>query len=781
MKILLIEDNREVYDLTRRLLASQPQQYVLERAAGHEEALEAVRSQEHDVYLVDYDPGHHAPELLLEIFAQGCAAPVVVLTSQSSEQVDAAVARAGAADYLVKGELTPALLERSLRYAVERKRAQDALLQSEERRLFQNQLLDAVGQAVIATDVDGSITYWNRSAESLYGWSAEEALGQSIVSLVSPQVSQREAAAIMERLWGGDSWSGEFMVRRRDGGLFPIRITDSAIRNEAGEVVGVIGVSTDITARKQAEEALRVSEARFRAVCESSPLGIALANAHGDCIYVNPAMQGQMGTGFAEALGDGWARAVHPEDRERVVSEWLAAVRAGHTYEGTHRFVHSDGTTIKVRVIAAAVRDEDWILGYVTMAEDITQSALLQEQLLQAQKMEAIGRLAGGVAHDFNNMLAVITGYTELILTKLPREHPVFGFVMEIGKAGERAGRLTRQLLAFSRKQILMPKVVDMGEIVSGVHSLLRRLIGEDIELITVYDGTCKQVRADPGQLEQVLVNLAVNARDAMPDGGRLTLEISEAVIDEGVARIHPEVQPGRYVLLRVSDTGCGMDSGTLSHIFEPFFTTKAIGKGTGLGLAMVYGIIQQSDGYIEVASEPSLGTSFSIYLPRVEEVIQTPEAARSRSLPTGQETILVVEDEPRVRGLVQEVLQECGYTILQAAHGDEAMRICELHPGPIDLLLTDVVMPLVGGPALAEQFRLSRPECGVLFMSGYFDDKVMDPKTLDQGSGFIEKPVTPAALAQKVRQVLDEKGSPRSALAGYRRVPSAVAGATGI
>ncbi|MBI5419354.1 MAG: response regulator [Deltaproteobacteria bacterium] len=379
-----------------------------------------------------------------------------------------------------------------------------------------------------------------------------------------------------------------------------------------------------------------------------------------------------------------------------------------------------------------------------------------EEQLRQAQKMEAVGRLAGGIAHDFNNLLTAIAGYSTLLLQGVV-DDPSRRNIQEIQRASDRAASLTRQLLAFSRRQILQPKVMDLNAVVGAMDDMLRRLIGEDIDLLTVLEPGVRKVKADPGQMEQVIMNLAVNARDAMPEGGKLTIETANVVIDESSVRGHVTMQAGSYVVLALSDTGSGMDPETISHIFEPFFTTKEVGKGTGLGLSTVYGIVKQSGGYIWVYSEPGRGTTFKIYLPQATEEAETAKPAEVRAgLLGGSETILLVEDEDSVRSLVREVLARNGYTVLAARNGEDALRACDGNAGAIHLMLCDVVMPGMSGVELARRIVPLRPEIKVLYMSGYTDTAIVRQGVLDPGTAFLEKPFAPDALARKVREVLD-------------------------
>ncbi|HEY0764322.1 MAG TPA: response regulator [Pyrinomonadaceae bacterium] len=463
-----------------------------------------------------------------------------------------------------------------------------------------------------------------------------------------------------------------------------------------------------------------------------------------------------------------WLSIVHPDDKEkaaRVAAADFVSGRAQNTSE--FRWVTKSGDIIWAQSNYAIILDHDGTpLGMRGVTIDITERKRAEEalraseeQLRQSQKLEAVGQLAGGVAHDFNNLLTVITGYCDLTLMKMRPDEPTRANVQEVKKAGERAAGLTRQLLAFSRRQVLQPKVLDLNAIVTDVNKMLRRLIGEDIDLTTVLDPSLGQINADPGQIEQVIMNLAVNARDAMPQGGKLTFETANVYLDNEYVRSHTIVRPGNYVMFALSDTGTGMDAETRARIFEPFFTTKGQGKGTGLGLSTVYGIVKQSDGYIWVYSELGQGTTFKVYLPRVDKAARVDTDLESLAeLPRGRETVLLTEDEDPVRRLIKTILESNGYQVLEATCGEDALALYKEHTGPVDLIVTDVVMPKMSGRELAENLKTVSPDIKVLYLSGYTDDAIVRHGLLDQKMSFLQKPFTPDALLRKVREALAAK-----------------------
>jgi two-component system cell cycle sensor histidine kinase/response regulator CckA len=518
------------------------------------------------------------------------------------------------------------------------------------------------------------------------------------------------------------------------------------------------------------EETDRPTASRILAtLIEASPLAIVTFDPEGVVTMWNPAAERIFGWSENEALGTRLPFVPAEKQEEFLALRRRALLGEVFTEPELHRR-RADGSPIVVSVSTSPLRRTDGtIYAIMSILMDVTEAkaaeetrnrlTMVEEQLRQSQKMEAVGRLAGGVAHDFNNLLTAISGYSDLLLHRLPDYSTLRRDVEEIRKAGDRAAALTRQLLAFSRRQFLQPEVLDLNGLVTKMTQMLRHMIGENIELSIDLSPSLSRVKADPGQIEQAILNLAVNARDAMPDGGRVTIATADAELSPSYAATHPEVRPGPHVLLSVADTGQGMSVETQAHLFEPFFTTKERGNGTGLGLATVYGIVQQSGGHIRVNSAADRGSTFLIYLPRIEAAEDRDRGADRPLLPhasPGTETVLLAEDEEVVRRLARELLTGNGYKVLEAANGREALLLSEGHRGEIHLLLTDVVMPKMSGRELGERIRLQRPGLRVLYMSGYTDDAILRRGVLEGGIPFLQKPFTPEAFARKVREVLD-------------------------
>ncbi len=516
-------------------------------------------------------------------------------------------------------------------------------------------------------------------------------------------------------------------------------------------------------ALRVAQESLRRSEANFRSLVTNAPYGICSCDASGKILDANPTFLDLLGlTSLDDLIGQHIYSLYSDTDQWFDLADYL---RSSAPFRGlTAEWKRKGGSTV-VRISGRSVsngRKEGKV--FELFAEDVTERRALEQQLRQSQKMEAVGRLAGGIAHDFNNLLMVISGYSEFLLERLGAEPHLRGPAQEIASAAERASSLTRQLLAFSRKQMLAPRIINLNHIATENLKMLTRMIGEDIDLVLVPSQNLWSVRADAGQIDQVIMNLAVNARDAMPSGGKLTIETSNVTLDEEYARLKTPLRPGDYVMVAISDTGAGMDAETQSHIFEPFFTTKGP-KGTGLGLSTVYGIVKQSGGYVWVYSEVGRGTTFKIYLPRVasvgETAVQVSEPIQPQRVEPGTETILLVEDEANLRYLARQYLEKQGYKVIEAADGAVAMQIAVAHEGVIHLLLTDVIMPGMNGRELAQRISEIRPNAKVLYMSGYTENVIGHNGTLDAGVRLLQKPFNLRDLKTKVREVLDATPTP--------------------
>jgi two-component system, cell cycle sensor histidine kinase and response regulator CckA len=590
-------------------------------------------------------------------------------------------------------------------------------------------------------------TVWGRTRQTLFD------NPKSFLDAVDPKDREQVARAVAQRQQTG-RYEEQYRIQRPDGSVRWIWDRGYPVRDERGLINNFVGISEDITERKEAE----ADQARLAAIVDCSEDALVSMTVDGIVVHWNPGAERLYGYSAEEMIGRPISVLFAPDHYQEYL-QILEKIKKGErlpAYETVRRRKDGTAITASVDICPIEVREGE-IVGASKIARDITRMKQLEEQFRQAQKMEAIGRLAGGVAHDFNNLLTVISYCSETLLRDTPPGDWTRDLLTEIKKAGDRATMLTRQLLTFSRQQILEPRVLELNAVVAHCEKMLKLVVGEGIELVVALDPALGRVKIDPGQIEQVLMNLVANARDAMPEGGKITVETTNIVLDRTYCHSHAEVKPGRYIMLAVSDTGCGMDEQTQARIFEPFFTTKDVGKGTGLGLAMVYGFIKQSGGHIYVYSEPGLGSIFKMYLPEVEAVPSLPELpSEIEKLPQGDETILLAEDDRTVRALTRQVLQTCGYTVLEAVHGIEALQLAENHAGPVHLLVSDMVMPEMGGRRLAERIVALKPGIKLLYLSGYTVDALVRKGVMESEIAFLQKPFSPSILVRKVREVLD-------------------------
>jgi PAS domain S-box-containing protein len=641
--------------------------------------------------------------------------------------------------------------------------------------LLSKDLLETLPDAIVAVDRNGIIIQVNSQAQELFGYSRDELIGQKVEMLV-PESYRRQhhnhresfAQTPKTRRMGADL---DLYGRRRNGSEFPVEISLSPVATEDGMLV--LSAIRDISDRKRmAEELRRASEelhrrtveqlgeyrARLASIIDSSEDAILSKDLNGVITSWNRGAEHIYGYTSEDAIGK-HISLLTPSDHRDEISEILGKIARGETIEHHESVrVTKDGRQLNVSISVSPLRDAtDAIVGASVISRDITAQKRTENQLRQAQKMEAIGRLAGGVAHDFNNILGIINACTEFLRDRIdPAAEPSL-YVENIRKASERGRALTKQLLAFSRTSAIQPLILDLNERLRDISKLLRPLLGDDVEILVVPRSASAVVEADPGQLDQIVVNLAVNARDAMPHGGKFILETGVVSFDEAFAEQNQAMRPGKYILLAVSDTGHGMDEATISRIFEPFFTTKGVGKGTGLGLATVYGIVKQSAGHILVYSEPGHGTTFKIYLPSAEHKIGLGSKSEAETVGPKRQgtTILLVEDDEIMRSLTRQLLQEHGYIVVEADDGKSALEWAESHPQPIDLLLTDVVMKRMSGPELVQRLHTSRPALKIVYMSGYTGELIAEREMLKRGITLLEKPFSRTALLNTIQATL--------------------------
>jgi PAS domain S-box-containing protein len=721
--------------------------FHLRRATSLASARAILATERVDAILLDLElPDSCGRETLQRVQLVSGSAPILVMSERVEGDLRPSLVAAGAEDVVTRDEVNSRLFPRSLLYVTERNRARERQMQVED-------LLERMPDGVMVVSLSGVLRYANRSALALFGRTREDFIGERLAF----PVNESEPSEIKIRC--GDETR-----------VCEVRVASFEWQGEPA----LLGSLRDVTRAKE-------SDARLRRLAESGVIGVTISDFNGSILEANDMFLKMVDYSRAdlEAGRLSWVAMTPPEWNDTNVRATRELQTHGFAPPWEKEYIRKGGDRIPVLVGIAVLDNGKNISVSIDLtprknAETARRSAEqslreTEEQLRQAQKMEAVGRLAGGVAHDFNNMLSVILSYANMTVSSLSSEDPRRKDIEEIQKAVDRASRLTRQLLMFSRQQVLDPKVLDLNESLRSMNNMLERILGEDVELISS-ERARGRIKADPGSIEQVILNLVVNARDAMPTGGRLTIETADVQLDADYGQRHMGITPGPHVMLAVSDTGTGMDKATQRRIFEPFFTTKGQGKGTGLGLSTVFGIVQQSGGSIWVYSELGKGTTFKVYLPRVATELD--EVRSDANIPTlrGSETILVVEDDSQVRAVATSILRRYGYNVVVARNGGEALLLSEKYARPIDLLLADVVMPKMSGPELAQRLSGTRPAMRVLCMSGYTDDSIVRHGVLSAEIAFLQKPFSPETLTRRIRDVLDMvpgsqgDGAPKSA-----------------
>jgi PAS domain S-box-containing protein len=668
---------------------------------------------------------------------------------------------------------------RTLSDALDRMTVELAQVQTAQTELLVERALDAV----VGVDAEGRTVSWNRQAEAVFGWSRDEILGRDPIERIVPEASRERVRTELDRMTRGEhsDWADrrlETELVTRTGVRFPAEISVTPTRTSRGWVVSAF--IRDITERQAAEERIRTSEARYRRLVETANVVPWEADSRTTRLtYVGPQAENLLGYPVDAWYEEGfWVRHLHPEDRDFALRALADAVNGEGSDSFEYRMVHADGHTVWVRDVVTAERGA---FGPVVRGFrfDVTARRNLEDQLSRSLRLEAVGRLAGGVAHDFNNVVTSVLGYTDLLLDRLSSDAEGREELREIRRVTAGAGDLTTRLLAFARQQPLRPRKLELETRLLGMDRMIRRLIGEDIEVAVQVGGEGTVAELDPGQFEQIVVNLVLNARDAMPRGGSLVVEIRTRELGPDEVAGHG-VEPGSFVTLSVQDSGVGMDSGLMERIFEPFFTTKPPGRGTGLGLSTVYGVVRQAGGFIEVDSAPGRGTVVVVHLPRVEGPPDEVEPERARRVLDGSERILLAEDDPQIRELAQEALRRRGYAVVPARNGQELLQRAEGSEADFDLVVADVIMPVMGGVEAVDRLRQTTPGVRVLYISGYAPDSLFSPAQVQAGVDFLAKPFTPDDLLHRIRDILDRPAHEVGAGVDAGEVPAADRGAPG-
>jgi PAS domain S-box-containing protein len=763
LSVLIIDDNRYAYLLAHDLLEDLPWDPLnVEWAATFDEGLAIASEHRHDVYLVDYRLGEkNGVEIIRAVVNAGCMAPMILLTGEGVREVDLEAMEAGAADFLPKDNLDADLLERSIRYALRQAQTLQRLRASEERYEL---AVSGANDGVWDWDIDANQVFLSKRWKSILNYEEDE-LGSGVdawLDLIHVADRERIQRSLDDHLAGRTQhFECECRMVAKDSQILWMLHRGTAYRDGSGRASRMAGTLTDITERRR----IKADRDRLALAVTQAIEAIMITDPNNSIKYVNPAFEEMTGYSAQEIIGRN-AEVLNSEKQdEKFLKHLWESLANGYPWRGRMVNRKRDGSSFEAEQTISPIRDANGrISEYVYVAHDVTREVHLQAQLRQAQKMEGLGRLAGGVAHDFNNLLTSILGFAELIREDVEGQEELFANVCEIISAGNRAAKFTRQLLNFGRRQAPDVKPFDPVLIVRSMENMLQSTIGEDIDLNFDLSDGVGAMMGDTGTFEQVVMNLVVNARDAMKTGGVLTVALHACYLDEEFCSDRVGQEPGRYVVLTVRDTGCGMPEEVKECIFEPFYTTKDISKGSGLGLATVYGIVQQFKGWIEVDSAAGEGTEFRIYVP---ESYAEPEPTDilDFSTPGGSETILLVEDEPGVRRLATQILKGLGYNIIQAEDGEKGFEIGKSYDGRIDLVLSDVIMPNRCGPDMVEELRKVRDDFRVLYMTGFASDRIAEAGLRGKENPVIMKPYSRCGIAQRIRTVLDEVDEPVSAV----------------
>jgi len=769
LHILMLEDVPADAALMQHELHKAGIEFITQCVERGEDFKKGIEEFAPDLILADFTLPSFDGLSALAIAREECPdVPFIFVTGSISEEMAVECMKSGATDYVLKDHLIR--IGPAVKGALERKRTREEQERAEEvlrvsdiryRRLFES----AKDGILLLNGDTAEITDVNPYMVEVLGYHYDEFLGRKLCDVSPFKEAGKTQTFFREIQKEGYVCYENLSLKTKEKKPIDVEFISNAYYVDGRKVIQCN--IRDITGRKRAEEALGRSETKFDELFNDAPVGYFEYDNQGRVTRVNRTELEMLGHTLEEMVGQPVWKSVVEEDEthHQTLAKLAGTMPPSRGVERTYR--RRDGTTFPALIEDRLLKDsEGKIVGIRSTIQNITErkrmekeKALLEEQLRESQKMEAMGRLAGGIAHDFNNLLTIIKGYSQLFLLDMKKGDPMGRGIEQIQKATQRAADLIRQLLAFSRRQVMEMKVLDLNSLLRDLDKMLRRVIGEDIVLATLLAEDLGRVKADPGQLGQVLMNLIVNSRDAMPTGGKLTLETANVVLDEEYVRTHIDLPLGRYVVLSVSDTGMGMIPEVKERVFEPFFTTKEKDKGTGLGLSTAYGIVKQSGGNILVYSEPGKGTTFKIYLPRVDEPLEEwgEMVVEGRELPRGKETILIVEDFEEVRQLAVQVLERQGYKILEAANGNATLEVCKRHKGQIHLMMTDVVMPGMSGRELADRIKSMHPEMKVLYTSGHADDTIVHYGVLRDGVNYIQKPFTMEGLARKVREALDK------------------------